>query len=81
MYTCMYTVIMYIFFHSSSSPPLPHNLLYLPLPYSVDNSEWMRNGDFIPTRMQAQQDAVNVVCRMKTRQNVENTVGLMSLAE
>ena len=48
---------------------------------SVDNSEWMRNGDFIPTRMQAQQDAVNVVCRMKTRQNVENTVGLLSLAE
>lgn len=31
--------------------------------------------------MQAQQDAVNVVCRMKTRQNVENTVGLLSLAE
>ena len=51
------------------------------LTYSVDNSEWMRNGDFIPTRMQAQQDAVNVVCRMKTRQNVENTVGLLSLAE
>ena len=49
--------------------------------YSVDNSDWMRNGDFIPTRMQAQQDAVNVVCRMKTRQNVENTVGLLSLAE
>ena len=48
---------------------------------SVDNSEWMRNGDFIPTRMQAQQDAVNVVCRMKTRQNVENAVGLLSLAE
>jgi 26S proteasome regulatory subunit N10 len=47
----------------------------------VDNSEWMRNGDFIPTRMQAQQDAVNVVCRMKTRQNVENTVGLLSLAD
>ncbi len=48
---------------------------------SVDNSEWMRNGDFIPSRLQAQQDAVNVVCRMKTRQNVENGVALMSLAE
>ena len=48
---------------------------------SVDNSEWMRNGDFIPSRLQAQQDAVNVVCRMKTRQNVENTIGLMTLAE
>ena len=41
----------------------------------------MRNGDFIPTCMQAQQDAVNVVCRMKIRQNVENTVGRLSLAE
>ncbi|CAI7995651.1 26S proteasome non-ATPase regulatory subunit 4 [Geodia barretti] len=47
----------------------------------VDNSEWMRNGDFVPTRMQAQQDAVNVVCRMKTRQNAENTVGLLSLSD
>ena len=49
--------------------------------HSVDNSEWMRNGDFIPTRLQSQQDAVNVVTRMKTRQNVENSVGLLSLAE
>ena len=48
---------------------------------SVDNSEWMRNGDFIPTRLQSQQDAVNTVSHMKTRQNVENVVGLLSLAE
>ncbi len=41
----------------------------------------MRNGDFIPTRLQAQQDAVNAVCHMKTRQNQENSVGLLSLAE
>ncbi|XP_064382965.1 26S proteasome non-ATPase regulatory subunit 4-like [Halichondria panicea] len=47
----------------------------------VDNSEWMRNGDFIPTRLQAQQDAVNAVCHMKTRQNQENSVGLLSLAD
>lgn len=53
----------------------------LTLTHSVDNSEWMRNGDFIPTRLQAQQDAVNVVCRMKTRQNVENSVGVLTLAE
>ena len=48
---------------------------------SVDNSEWMRNGDFIPTRLQSQQDAVNVVTQMKTRLNAENAVGLLSLAE
>ena len=55
--------------------------LSLSLSSSVDNSEWMRNGDFIPTRLQSQQDAVNTVCHMKTRQNVENTVGLLSMAE
>jgi len=47
---------------------------------SVDNSEWMRNGDFLPTRIQAQQDAVGVICHTKTRQNPENNVALLTLA-
>ncbi|MGH0183213.1 UNVERIFIED_CONTAM: hypothetical protein FKN15_011263 [Acipenser sinensis] len=47
---------------------------------SVDNSEYMRNGDFLPTRLQAQQDAVNIVCHTKTRSNPENNVGLITLA-
>lgn len=47
----------------------------------VDNSDWMRNGDFIPNRLQAQQEAVNVICRMKQSQNAENTVGLLTLAD
>ncbi|XP_065919582.1 26S proteasome non-ATPase regulatory subunit 4-like [Dysidea avara] len=47
----------------------------------VDNSDWMRNGDFIPNRLQAQQDAVNVICRMKQSQNAENAVGLLSFAD
>uniref|UniRef100_A0A8C4QNZ1 Proteasome 26S subunit ubiquitin receptor, non-ATPase 4b n=1 Tax=Eptatretus burgeri TaxID=7764 RepID=A0A8C4QNZ1_EPTBU len=46
----------------------------------VDNSEFMRNGDFVPTRLQAQQDAVNIVCHSKTRSNPENNVGLITLA-
>ncbi|KAK6323523.1 hypothetical protein J4Q44_G00058620, partial [Coregonus suidteri] len=46
----------------------------------VDNSEYMRNGDFLPTRLQAQQDAVNIVCHSKTRANPENNVGLISMA-
>uniref|UniRef100_V9KWJ4 26S proteasome non-ATPase regulatory subunit 4 n=1 Tax=Callorhinchus milii TaxID=7868 RepID=V9KWJ4_CALMI len=46
----------------------------------VDNSEYMRNGDFLPTRLQAQQDAVNIVCHSKTRTNPENNVGLITLA-
>ncbi|KAJ8000323.1 hypothetical protein DPEC_G00203640 [Dallia pectoralis] len=46
----------------------------------VDNSEYMRNGDFLPTRLQAQQDAVNIVCHSKTRANPENNVGLISMS-
>lgn len=48
--------------------------------FSVDNSEYMRNGDFIPTRLQAQQEAVSLVCHSKTRSNPENNVGLLTLA-
>jgi len=47
----------------------------------VDNSDYMRNGDFLPTRFQAQQDAVNLVCHSKTRSNPENNVGLLTLAK
>ncbi|XP_046386340.1 26S proteasome non-ATPase regulatory subunit 4 isoform X2 [Ischnura elegans] len=46
----------------------------------VDNSDYMRNGDFLPTRLQAQQDAVNLVCHSKIRTNAENNVGLLTLA-
>eukprot|EP01102_Stenamoeba_stenopodia_P016826 TRINITY_DN5921_c0_g1_i1.p1 TRINITY_DN5921_c0_g1~~TRINITY_DN5921_c0_g1_i1.p1 ORF type:complete len:429 (-),score=116.87 TRINITY_DN5921_c0_g1_i1:79-1233(-) len=46
----------------------------------LDNSEWMRNGDFIPTRMEAQHDAVNLICGAKTQSNAENTVGVMTMA-
>nr|QFR37584.1 proteasome 26S non ATPase subunit 4 [Odontopera bidentata] len=46
----------------------------------VDNSDYMRNGDFLPTRLQAQQDAINLVCHSKTRANPENNVGLLTLA-
>jgi 26S proteasome regulatory subunit N10 len=34
----------------------------------------MRNGDYIPTRMEAQHDAANLICGAKTQQNPENTV-------
>lgn len=46
----------------------------------VDNSEYMRNGDFIPTRLQAQQDAVDLVCHSRTSSNAENNVGLITIA-
>ncbi|KAL3998807.1 von Willebrand factor type A domain family protein [Acanthocheilonema viteae] len=47
----------------------------------VDNSEWMRNGDFAPTRLQCQQDAVNLVLQCKLRANPENAVGLIAMAD
>ncbi|KAG8747443.1 hypothetical protein FRC10_001114 [Ceratobasidium sp. 414] len=46
----------------------------------IDNSEYMRNGDYQPSRFGAQADAVNVVFNSKTEANPESTVGLMTLA-
>jgi 26S proteasome regulatory subunit N10 len=46
----------------------------------VDNSEWMRNSDFSPSRFEAQEDACNLISGTKTRQNLENVVGLMTTA-
>lgn len=48
--------------------------------FSADTSEYMRNGDFVPTRIQAQQDAVNLVCLSKTKSNPENNVGLITMS-
>ncbi|CAF4795323.1 unnamed protein product [Rotaria sp. Silwood1] len=47
----------------------------------VDNSDFMRDGDFIPTRMQAQQDAVSLIFHAKTRSNPENNVGLLTFSD
>ena len=46
----------------------------------VDNSDWMRNGDYIPTRIEAQNDAVSYVSSAKLNGNAETTVGLLSMA-
>ena len=46
----------------------------------IDNSEYMRNGDYVPTRFEAQSDAVNVTCQTKLDSNPENTVGIMTMA-
>ncbi|KAH1206277.1 26S proteasome non-ATPase regulatory subunit 4 [Glycine max] len=46
----------------------------------IDNSEWMRNGDYSPSRFQAQADAVNLICGAKTQSNPENTVGVLTMA-
>lgn len=46
----------------------------------LDNSEWMRNGDYTPTRMEAQHDAANLISGAKTQANPESTVGVLTMA-
>ena len=45
----------------------------------LDNSEFMRNGDYIPTRMEAQVDAANLIANQKTGSNPESTVGVIAM--
>lgn len=46
----------------------------------IDNSEYSRNGDYAPSRFQAQADAINLLAGAKTQHHPENTVGVMSMA-
>jgi 26S proteasome regulatory subunit N10 len=46
----------------------------------IDNSEFMRNGDYQPTRFDAQADAVSTVVQTKLDANAENTVGVLTMA-
>ena len=46
----------------------------------LDNSEFMRNGDYAPTRLAAQQDAATLVVNDRLNGNPENTVGVLSMA-
>jgi len=47
----------------------------------LDNSEYMRNGDYIPTRLEAQQDAANLLVGAKTQSHPESTVGVSAGTE
>jgi len=44
----------------------------------MDTSEYMRNGDYTPTRLGAQLDAVHLLARAKTQANAESSVGVVS---
>ena len=46
----------------------------------LDNSEWMRNSDYSPTRISAQYDLVSMLVSAKLRDNPESTVGLLTTA-
>ena len=45
----------------------------------VDSSEWAQNGDYVPSRFEAQRDAVNMLFGVKTSANPESSVGLMTM--
>jgi 26S proteasome regulatory subunit N10 len=47
----------------------------------LDNSEYMRNGDYIPTRLEAQRDAANLLVGAKTQSHPESTVGVSAGTE
>jgi len=69
--------------HSNLPPHPPSPQSKMPLEATmmiIDDSEYMRNGDYLPTRFGAQADAVNTVFRTKIDSNPENTVGIMTMA-
>ena len=46
----------------------------------IDNSEFARNSDYNPSRLDAQTDCANVVAGAKTQQHPENVVGVALMA-
>lgn len=46
----------------------------------LDNSQYMMNGDYIPTRLSAQTDAANLLVTHKTQSNPESTVGIIAMS-
>jgi 26S proteasome regulatory subunit N10 len=47
----------------------------------LDCSQYMRNGDYVPTRLEAQQDAANLLIGAKTQSHAESTVGVSAGTE
>eukprot|EP00758_Cryptobia_borreli_P002627 Tbor_TRINITY_DN3168_c0_g1::TRINITY_DN3168_c0_g1_i1::g.14624::m.14624/K03029/PSMD4, RPN10; 26S proteasome regulatory subunit N10 len=45
----------------------------------IDSSEYMRNGDYFPSRMMATQDSASVILSSKLSSNPENTIGFMCM--
>jgi 26S proteasome regulatory subunit N10 len=43
----------------------------------LDNSDWTRNADYLPNRLEAQKDSVNVICGAKAQNNPENVFGVL----
>jgi len=61
-------------------PLLPHLLRMEATIICLDNSEWMRNGDFLPSRLVAQNDAAILLSTQKIDQHPESAVAVVSMA-
>ena len=46
----------------------------------IDNSDWTRNGDYLPNRFQAQISAANFIIENRCETNPENSLGIMTMA-
>ena len=46
---------------------------------AIDTSDYMRNGDYYPTRLLAAQDAANILVGSKMQSNPENTIGFLCM--
>ena len=46
----------------------------------LDNSDWTRNGDYLPNRFNAQISAANFIVENKCEGNPENCLGIMTMA-
>ena len=46
----------------------------------IDNSDWTRNGDYLPTRYQAQVDSAREIIQNRCENNPENSLGIMTMA-
>lgn len=45
----------------------------------ADNSKYSRNGDIIPSRFDAQVEAISLLANAKLNENMESVVGLMTM--
>lgn len=46
---------------------------------SLDNTEWMRNGDYPPSRLEAQNEAALLAFNAKRRGNAESQLAIMTM--
>lgn len=47
--------------------------------FCLDTSDWMRNGDYAPSRLEAQRRTVDEMAKQFLDGNQESTVGLLTM--